>query len=294
MRLLPDALKTHIEIGATTLCRAWRVRRKDGLVLGFTEHDGALTFAGTTFLAASGFQATEAEQTIGLVAASGEVAGAFSAEALTDVDLARGAYDGAAVEIFVVNWADPSQYILESVREIGQVTRSQAHFQAELRGLAARLDQATGRVYGRRCDATLGDRRCGVDVGSVRYRASGAVLVADLMQARVSGLSAFADGVFRFGILTFKSGLLSGLKVDIGAFKTGTDALLSFWLPLFEAPAAGDTFEIVAGCDKSFATCKAKFANALNFQGFPHMPGSDFAYSYISGTSTHDGSALYE
>lgn len=294
MRTLPDALKAHIETGATTLCRAWRVTRKDGLVLGFTEHDGALTFAGTTFFAASGFQATEAEQAIGLSAASGEVAGAFSSEAITEADLVKGAYDGAKVEIFVVNWADPSQHMLEHVREIGQVTRSQAHFQAELRGLAARLDQAKGRVYGRRCDANLGDRRCRVDIGAANFKASGTVLAADMMQASVTGLSGFGDGFFRFGILTFTGGSLSGFKVDVGAFKAGTEALVSFWLPLFEAPAAGDTFEIIAGCDKSFATCKAKFGNGMNFQGFPHMPGSDFAYSYVSGTSTHDGSALYE
>ena len=38
----------------------------------------------------------------------------------------------------------------------------------------------------------------------------------------------------------------------------------------------GDTFTVTAGCDKQFATCQAKFANAVNFRGFPHMPGNDF------------------
>lgn len=33
---------------------------------------------------------------------------------------------------------------------------------------------------------------------------------------------------------------------------------------------------ITAGCDKQFATCQAKFANAVNFRGFPHMPGNDY------------------
>jgi hypothetical protein len=39
---------------------------------------------------------------------------------------------------------------------------------------------------------------------------------------------------------------------------------------------AGDAFTVTAGCDKHFATCQAKFANAVNFRGFPHMPGNDF------------------
>ncbi len=44
--------------------------------------------------------------------------------------------------------------------------------------------------------------------------------------------------------------------------------------------AAGDTFAVTAGCDKLFSTCQAKFANGVNFRGFPHMPGNDFVLSY--------------
>ena len=39
---------------------------------------------------------------------------------------------------------------------------------------------------------------------------------------------------------------------------------------------AGQAFTITAGCDKHLDTCKAKFANVVNFRGFPHMPGNDF------------------
>ena len=38
----------------------------------------------------------------------------------------------------------------------------------------------------------------------------------------------------------------------------------------------GQTFTVTAGCDKTVATCSAKFSNAINFRGFPHMPGNDF------------------
>ena len=48
------------------------------------------------------------------------------------------------------------------------------------------------------------------------------------------------------------------------------------------AIAAGDAFTLRAGCDKQFATCRAKFANAVNFRGFPHMPGDDFVLSYAT------------
>ena len=56
----------------------------------------------------------------------------------------------------------------------------------------------------------------------------------------------------------------------------------------------GDGFTVTAGCDKRFSTCKAKFGNGLNFQGFPHIPGSDFSYGYADGETVHDGSPLYD
>ncbi len=210
MRVLQPALKAHIDTGATTLCRCWRVTRRDGTVLGFTEHDADLTVDHTRFLAASGFSASEAETALGLAAPNGEVAGAFSSEAIADSDLERGRYDGARVEVLLVNWADPAQFLLEHVREIGEVTRTDNSFRAELRGLAARLDQPTGRVYGRRCDARLGDGRCGVSLAA--FKAMGEIVAADTLQASVSGISGFASGWFAFGVLTFTSGTLAAVQ----------------------------------------------------------------------------------
>ena len=51
----------------------------------------------------------------------------------------------------------------------------------------------------------------------------------------------------------------------------------------------GDQFDIIAGCDKLFSTCKSKFSNALNFQGFPHIPGDGFALSHAGSSSGFDG-----
>ena len=58
------------------------------------------------------------------------------------------------------------------------------------------------------------------------------------------------------------------------------------------AVVAGDTFKVTAGCDKSFGACKAKFANTINFRGFPHLPGNDAVYTYASGEGMFDGAPL--
>jgi hypothetical protein len=60
MRSIPSALQAKLDSGATTLARCWTVTRRDGVVLGFTDHDGDLAVGGSTCRAATGFTASEA------------------------------------------------------------------------------------------------------------------------------------------------------------------------------------------------------------------------------------------
>ena len=41
-----SALDLHLQTGATTVARAWSITRRDGLQLGFTDHDLPLVFDG--------------------------------------------------------------------------------------------------------------------------------------------------------------------------------------------------------------------------------------------------------
>ncbi|MBN8552272.1 MAG: DUF2163 domain-containing protein [Caulobacterales bacterium] len=42
-------------------------------------------------------------------------------------------------------------------------------------------------------------------------------------------------------------------------------------------------------CDKRFATCQSRFANGINFRGFPAMPGDDFLLARPGGGARQDG-----
>lgn len=44
-----------------------------------------------------------------------------------------------------------------------------------------------------------------------------------------------------------------------------------------------------ASCDKRWATCVQRFANGLNFRGFPDIPGDDFLTIYPAQGARHDG-----
>ena len=296
MRTLPTALAAHLSGDVTTMCHCWRVTRRDGVVLGFTEHDHDLSFAGTEFLAASGFQAADSEAANGLSVEAGEVTGGFSSAAISEADVLAGHYDGAQVEVFLVNWQAQGQHVLLRVQEIGDVTRAGGAFRAELRRLTHRLDQVQGRIYGRRCDAMLGDGRCKVDLDNPVYRGEGAVAaVLGETRLRVTGLNAAKAGFYRYGVFRFLTGANAGHVGDIEDHrKEGGAVTLSLWLPPPLPLAVGDTFTVTAGCDKSLVACRQKFSNSVNFQGFPHMPGTDFAFGYADGDTVHDGRALYE
>ncbi|MDP1632801.1 MAG: DUF2163 domain-containing protein [Caulobacter sp.] len=52
---------------------------------------------------------------------------------------------------------------------------------------------------------------------------------------------------------------------------------------------AGDHPAFAGGCDKRFSTCSEKFANPLNFRGFPTIPGEDFLTVFPGQGELHDG-----
>jgi uncharacterized phage protein (TIGR02218 family) len=279
MRVLDPALATHLAGGVTTLAHCWRLTRRDGAVMGFTDHDRDLAFDGTTFAAQSGLDGAEASSELGLAVSGSEIAGALSADALTPASLEAGLFDGASVECFLVNWADVSQRLLLSRGTVGEVRRQDGAFTAELRSAAHRLNQVQGRLYAKGCDADLGDARCKVDLSAGGLRSTASVTTTDgrfaLTAAAIAGA---APGFFTAGRLLWTNGANAGLSVEVKRHADG--GALDLWRPAPETIRPGDAFAVTAGCDKSFATCRNRFANAANFRGFPTIPGNDRVLAY--------------
>jgi uncharacterized phage protein (TIGR02218 family) len=297
MKKLSPALQAHLDSGATTLAWCWRLVRRDGGVLGFTDHDLDLRFDGTTFEAAAGLTTSEIRDSVGLSVDNLTVESALTSTFLSDHDLAAGFYDDAAIEIWRVNWSDITQRVLMRSGSIGEVQRSGHAFSAEIRGLSHYLQQPQGRLYQYTCDATLGDSRCGVDVSKPAYRAN--VIVSAATSSRrfnVSGAAVYASDWFTRGLCRVVSGSNAGTAIEIKRHTVeGTIATIELWQPLADLPNVGDTMVLTAGCDKNFETCAARFNNAPNFRGFPHMPGNDYVTSVARpGDPANNGSALFQ
>lgn len=295
MRNLNPELAAHLASGATTLCRCWKLTRRDNLAFGFTDHDVTLEFENTIYEPAAGFTASEIPSSLGLNVDTADIGGALISPQLNEQDLNAGLYDGASVETWLVNWADAMQRELLECGTIGEITRQGKNFTAEVRSLSAKLDQERGRLFQVTCDADLGDQRCGVNLSTPGNSAAGEIDA--LLGARtflVSGLNTIAEKRLERGQFTFISGDCAGLSFPIRADRASEEGrVIELWRMPAKQVSAGDTFTAQVGCDKTFGTCRSVFNNAVNFRGFPHIPGADFALSYISRDGdTNDGGAL--
>lgn len=162
MLTLSPSLQADLDSGVTTLCWGWRVTRRDGQVFGFSDHDRDLEIDGVTYLAGSGFGGAELERADGLAPGQVDLAGALDASVLRQAELEAGLWSGAAVELWRIDWSQPDERVRIATGELGEVRRRDGRFEAEWLGPAHRFERTVGRVFSRRCDAVLGDQRCGV------------------------------------------------------------------------------------------------------------------------------------
>src|SRR5262249_10350396 len=151
--------------------------------------------------------------------------------------------------VHLVNWSTPSERYLLRVGRLGEVTREDGTFRAEIRGLAAALDQTRGRAFRPSCDADLGDGRCGADLDDPEFRGTGAVTVAnDRRRFTTSGLSGFQKGWFERGRLAWTSGANAGRAAEVRTHrKQSGEAVIELWQPMHRDISPGDAFTVTAG-----------------------------------------------
>lgn len=288
------ALQTHLNSRETTLAWCWKITRRDAVVMGFTNHDRDLTFDSVVYEASTGFLGTEVESQLGMSVDNMDVFGALDSSNITEADITAGWYDNAVIEVYLVNWSDVTQRLIMKKGNLGEVRRGETLFQTEVRGISHQLQQIKGRIYGYACDALVGpeDGRCNKSLLGPTFTGSAVVLSTDGSSATVvSGLTAFDSSWFTRGKITFTSGLNNGISREVKVHNNSSGVVsVSLWDPTPLEIIVGDTYSIRAGCDKRWATCKAKFSNQNNFRGFPHIPGSNAITSYVNrGDDNMDG-----
>jgi uncharacterized phage protein (TIGR02218 family) len=268
----------------TSACLCWRLERRDGVALGFTTHDRNLVVDGLTYRAAPGMLPSAVSVSDGFDADNVDVRGALSSSAITLADLKAGRWDGAAVTIFMTDWTAPGAERLDVTRgTLGEVGLAGGGFEAELRGLGVALEAAVVEQTSPSCRANLGDKRCRVDLAG-RRRPARVVSLSDELVVIVDAVEPVANA-YGFGRLRWIGGANSGLvsevrRSDPGSVSGAGGAAVTLRESPAFAPSAGDLVELIEGCDRRFETCVARFGNAANFRGEPHLPGVDLLTRY--------------
>lgn len=275
-------MSAFLQPEVTSVAMCWRIARRDGLTLGFTAHDRALDIDGLRYAALPGMTPSAVSTSDGLDVDTLEIAGALASDAITARDLAAGRYDGAAVTLFMTDWHEAGVAQLVLARgTLGEashrVTAGGGDFTAELRGPTAAFGVTVIEQCSPECRAELGDARCRMDLAPLTGLATAAP-GSDALGILVSGVAdpaRFADGRLRL-----LDGPNAGIDARIAAVAGGE---LRLGAPLPEPLTGPARAELREGCDKRFATCAGRFANARNFRGEPHVPGGDVLTRFPGG-----------
>ncbi len=264
---------TWFEADLTTLAFCWRLDRRDGVTIGLTSHDRDLWFGDLLHRAAPGLVPSAIETHRSMDPGSVDLTGALTSDALAEADLAAGLWDGAKLSLHAVNWQAPDEAPVFLVRgQLGRVEMSGHSFSVELSGATSRLDRPVTETTSPQCRAALGDERCRVDLRGRRVLAR--CQATDQFDVMVD--TALSGGHFVLGRLRWLTGPLAGRSALVLA-QTGTQVTLADPVP---EGLAGQLVELTEGCDRTLASCTARFANAANFQGEPHLPGNDLLTRY--------------
>lgn len=283
MKTISQALKDHLAMEVTTLSVCWRITLPDARVFLFTDHDCDLEIGAEVFLAENSLEMGDYHQDLTLSPDNVEVLlfldSSESPTSISDRDVRNDDLAGAAVDIFLVNWADVSMGTLPLAEGwgVGEVTLEDFKARIQLIGLTRKLAVDIGDAYSSSCRASLGDSQCGVNLTTGGNYCVGTVtsIFGAGNQEFGTACLALAGSDLALGTLTWT---LSGSANEGGVVtvKTAVDLESEVRFVLFTPTTypieVGDEFVVTLGCDKTLDTCRNRFRNAVNFRGEPFLP----------------------
>lgn len=276
MKAATTGMNTHINSETTSLATCWKVTRKDGEVFGFTDFDRDLTVESIVYHAATGYTRSAIHTIANLAVDNLDIESAIDSEILNANDLRAGVWDGATVEIFLVNWSALNQgKVMLKRGTVGEIVLKDSVFRAELRGLTQALSQQIVELYTPDCRADLGDSRCKINLAALTV--SGTITSVTDRRTFADTSREEDDAYWNGGLIIWGSGANTDRKMEVKSFIGGNFTL---YLPMPDNIEVGDTYTLQPGCDKSFGMCKARYNNVKNFRGEPHVPGSDQILNY--------------
>lgn len=259
-----------------TVAPFWRILRRDGIALGFTAHDRDLWFGGIRHQAGPGITPSAIRRSADLQPDSAEVEGALGHDALSAGDLALGRFDGAGVQIGLVDWETLENHTLYR-GTMTSISEESGRFTAVLQSAKAGFWADTLPRTSPTCRAAFCGPGCTLSAARFTHLASvtGHAIAANAvtlaspvpLDALAGGHLRWLDGPYAGQTMRIVGPLSAGLVLD---------------RPVDRAIPPGATALVREGCDRTIATCASRFGNARNFRGEPFLPGNDQLARYAS------------
>lgn len=256
------------------LATFWRIERRDGVTLGFTGHDRDLWFDGLLHHAAPGMVPSAMRRSADFSSDSADVEGALTHDGISAADLALGRFDGARVAIGVVDWESLESEVFYR-GEIGEVSEEANSFNAELRSAKKLLEVDPVPRTSPTCRALFCGPGCTLSAARFTYEAE--VEAIDPTANSVTFRSALSDGSMAGGTVRWIDGPQAGITMHVNNASVNA---LTLNRALVAALEPGMRALWREGCDHTLQTCRERFANSVNFQGEPFVPGNDLLARY--------------
>lgn len=290
MKTISSQMNTHLQQEVTSLCTCWKIKREDGEIFGFTDHDQDLVISGLTYIAQTGYMRTAISNSASLAVDELQADGILDDDAITEDDLRLGKFDFAEVTLFAVNWADLTQGPVNLRYGIfGEVTiQSSGRYSVELRGLAQLMQTNVGDTFMPECRVDLGSNKCGIALIPDHRRAGKYYAVGD----RVRIPSDVSERIFELPVInpdfgdyassetlywTFANALItsSALSGTLNGVKTSgwdgyirQDVILSDYFGITDMTGATGTLSVKAECPSIYQQTRlfVQFLDGLGAQ----------------------------
>ncbi|MGA7950108.1 MAG: DUF2163 domain-containing protein, partial [Thiobacillaceae bacterium] len=166
MKATPAPLLAHAQGSTLTTAKLYKVQWQNGTIMGFTDHDSNIVYAGLTYSASAGFNASDVSSSDTLAVDNMEIHSVLTNDLIRQVDIDAGLWDNAYVTEYWTNWADPSMGV--DYVQTGRLGNVQTGLQSvinEIRGLTQAMARNIVRLIGPDCQHDF------CDTGGIKFGA---------------------------------------------------------------------------------------------------------------------------
>lgn len=278
MKNISDNLKNKLNNNYIKLIKCFKIILSDGDIIGFTEHSKDIMIDQIIYKSSNGFENTTNLNGLDLNNNS-NIIGLVDNKNISIDKVVSGYFDNATIDIFYIDLDDDNlEKILITRGKIKTVNISNGKVLLNIDNILNILDKTVGDIFSPLCRATFCDNKCKLLTDN--YTFTGKIIeIKNDTEFLCSGndISNKNKNYFKYGIIIFLDGENKNKIMEIKQ-SFDNDIILNSKMnyPL----KIGDSFKIIAGCDKTFETCSKVFNNAINFRGEPDIASTSKVFKF--------------